>query len=407
MQLAETGQKRPAADAWVAFAAEFPGSAKAYLALNNAAVTYDQVGDLGAAMAARGRLVEQYRGSRFTADAVLGLAAGHEALAEFAEAAAGYEALYALDPRHASAADALYSAAVIRGVLGQADAAVNDYQHLLTSWPDDPRAPQFTKAVGRLYEDTRRWDKAAGVYLVAFTHPSPQASPAAVFEARMRYGESLEHQPGSEARLARHWAETLAVYDAAVKAGDDVSGFVDSAGELRYRLAQPTVDRYLALTIHGPSGRASRAAEDAAVRASVNEKLSALREAEAALHGVIATRSGTWGLAAMVELGRVYENMAATLEQSYVPSYLTPEQRLIYTDHLSDGVVAQQQKAIEAYDLCVQRSFELNLYNQNTRAALASLGALDPVEHEPMAETVMVARYLSGGAKVAGPITEP
>ena len=109
----------------------------------------------------------------------------------------------------------------------------------------------------------------------------------------------------------------------------------------------------------------------------------------------------------MVELGRVYENMAATLEQSYVPSYLTPEQRLIYTDHLSDGVVAQQQKAIEAYDLCVQRSFELNLYNQNTRAALASLGALDPVEHEPMAETVMVARYLSGGAKVAGPITEP
>lgn len=407
VQLDETGQKRPAAAAWLAFAREFPSSANADLALNNAAATYDQLGDVGAAMEARQALVDHHKGSRFYADAVLGLATGHESLAEFTEAAAGYEALYKLDPGHESAREALYSAAVIRAVLGQADAAIADYQSLLDRWPEDARAPQFTLAIGRLYADTRRWDRAAAVYQGAFTHPLPQASLAQVFEARMRYGEALEHQPGQEARVARHWQDTLAAYDAAAREGADLSEVVDSAGELRYRLAQPVIGRYLSLSIQGPTGRVTRASEDEAVREAFNAKLTALREVEAALHAVVETRSGTWGLAAMAELGRAYENMASTLEQSYIPTYLTPEQRQIYVEGIQDGVYAQNQKAIEAYDLCLRRSFELNLYNQNSRFALASLNALDPAEHAPLVETVHVARYMTRASTARGPISEP
>lgn len=406
-ELAESGLKRPAADAWLRFAADFPSSKNADLALNNAAATYDQLGDLTQSMVARQALVDRFPASRFYADAVAGLAFGHESLAEFELAAAGYEKLYSLAPQHKAAREALYSAAVFRGVLGQTDLAIADYQHLLQSWPDDARAPDLALAMGRLYADTRQWDRAAAVYQAAFTQPRPQASLAQTFEARRAYGEALSHLPGTEAKLTRHWQDTLAAYDAAAKAGADLTPIQDVVGEIRYRLAAPVLANYRALTLDPPAGRLSPRQENDALRAALNRKLSALSEAEAALKGVIDTRSGTWGLAALVDLGQLYENMAWSLEHAPAPSYLTPEQKQMYSDGIADMVYQQNQKAIAAYDLCLQQSFKLSLYNQNTKTSLGRLAQLDPIEHAPMTESVLAAAYLSRASTRSGYIETP
>ena len=125
--------------------------------------------------------------------------------------------------------------------------------------------------------------------------------------------------------------------------------------EMMYILAQPTFDKYMALSIKGAGGT-SRSAEDSAIKKSLEAKLKSYAEVEKTYTDIIQTGDGVWGLAALVKLGQVYENMGDSLKNSTIPFYLDADQKDMYHMQLEDKAYPQTEKAVAAYSAALGKA---------------------------------------------------
>ena len=73
--------------------------------------------------------------------------------------------------------------------------------------------------------------------------------------------------------------------------------------------------------------------------------------------------------------------MAVTLRTGDTPFYLTEDQLEIYSMQIEDKAYVQEEKAVNAFKLALDKSYELTLYNDNTAyATRRRLGELRPDE---------------------------
>ena len=115
----KTGDKAKGAADYQAFYKEFPNSTNADLAINNATVYLHDLGRATEGIPLRLELINKFPKSKYYKDQVAALGFDYESEADFTDAANWYEKLFALDKAHPSSADAIYSAALFRGALGQ------------------------------------------------------------------------------------------------------------------------------------------------------------------------------------------------------------------------------------------------------------------------------------------------
>ena len=118
-------------------------------------------------------------------------------------------------------------------------------------------------------------------------------------------------------------------------------------------------------------------------------------EVEKTYTAIISTGAGEWGLAALARLGTAYENLSESLKKSWVPSYLTEDQKDIYVMKMEDKAYAPIQKAVTMYSAALDKSYELNLYNEHTANATRRLGELDPEGYPGLFENVPKPRFAS------------
>ena len=164
-----------------------------------------------------------------------------------------------------------------------------------------------------------------------------------------------------------------------------------------FERAEDQYQKYAAMKISGPKNPSStsRRATDKVLKKQLLDKAKALQEIEATYAAIINTGAGEWGVAALVRLGMAYENMADTLRNSYIPNYLTEDQRELYVMALEDKVYPQEQKAVEAYSKALEKSFELSLYNENTAYAVRRLAELRPDDFPALEEELLQPTYLT------------
>ena len=144
---------------------------------------------------------------------------------------------------------------------------------------------------------------------------------------------------------------------------------------------------------------ATKAADEAVAEA--NAKAKAITALEGTYNKIIASKAGRWGLASLVRLGRAYEDLSNALLNSYVPTYLTEDQKEIYRMALEDKAYPAQQKAASAYKAGLDKAFELSIYNDDTAEATRRLGVLSPDEYPGLFETIPAPRYSSQSASTA------
>jgi hypothetical protein len=122
---------------------------------------------------------------------------------------------------------------------------------------------------------------------------------------------------------------------------------------------------------------------------------------------IIGTGAGEWGLAALARLGTAYENLSDSLKTSWIPTYLTEDQKELYTMALEDKAYPQVEKAVAAYSAALEKSYELNLYNENTANATRRLGVLKPEDYPGLFEKIPQPRYASPSTFTGNFETEP
>ena len=125
----------------------------------------------------------------------------------------------------------------------------------------------------------------------------------------------------------------------------------------------------------------------------LTSKARALQAVEKTYVEIVKTGAGEWGLAALVKLGKAYENMSDSLRTSYSPEYLTADQTELYRMGLEDKAYVQVEKATNVYGQALEKSYELNLYNSNTAFATRRLGELRPDDYPVLFEELMKPTY--------------
>jgi cellulose synthase operon protein C len=381
VNFAKSKDEKAAADGYVAFYKEFPKSEVADLALNNAAVYYHNKGQIRQSMDARITLIGEFPKSKFYKEQVAALAFDYENIADFAKAAEWYEKLFSLDSQHASAKEALFSAAYFRKSMGDWKGAINNYNQFIKTYAADERVPNLSIEIAKIYEENKQGDAAMGAYQTFFTKPPTGANLDQVFFARMHYGLLLEGS-NQQAKADKHWKETIAAYQAAAAKGEPMTAAVEFIAQIMFKQAKPQLDAYMAMKISGPPNKSNRSAVDKALLQQLKEKAQALQGVEKTYADIVKTGAGEWGLASLVVLGKAYENMAETLRTSYVPDYLTADQKELYTMGLEDKAYLQVEKATNTYSEALKKSFELNLYNE-----------LRPEDYPALVEELPTPRY--------------
>lgn len=381
-----------AAVAYMAFYKEFPKSEDGDFALNNAAFYFYQTGQAGKSMEARHALIENYPKSKFWKDQVAALGFDYESIADFDTAATWYEKLFETDPAFAKSKEALFSAALFRRAQRQNSRSVENLTKFRTTYADDPRSVAIPLDIAALYEEDKNWDEASRWYMDFFMKPPAGASVEQTFFARLKYGQALEAS-NQTAKADKHWKETVAAYDAAVAKGTDLGASAAFVAEIKFKLAKPLLDRYLAMKISGPGKKMSEAQTNNVLKDQLVGKIKVLGEVEATYANILKMQAGEWGLASLVQLGKAYEDMSESLLKSYIPEYLTDDQKEIYRMGLEDKAYVQVDKAIAAYAEGLKNAYELNLYNDNTAYATRRLGELRPDDYPVLVEELSEARF--------------
>jgi tetratricopeptide (TPR) repeat protein len=396
--------EKKAADAYMSFVTDFPGSKSGDLGLNNAAVYYYNTENYKDAMTARHRLIDEYPESKYYKSQIAELGFAYESIADFSTAAGYYEKLFSLDQDHEAAKDAMFSAGLYRKSLGEWEAAIDNFNKYITAWPDDDRVAGMTIDVASIYADNGKVNEAMRVFETFFETPPAGASVDQAFYARMQYGLLLE---GKGSNPSKHWASTLAAYGTAKSSGQEIPLATEIAAQIMYKQASPTLSSYLEMAISGPGRSMSEKKTNEVLKDQLVGKAKSLLEVEGLYQNIVATGAGEWGLAAIIELGKAYDDMGVALTNSYIPDYLTEDQIELYQMGLEDKAYLQEEKAVEAYRLALEKSFELNLYNNNTAYATRRLGELRPGEFPQLTEELMEATYTSSSRSDRSFLTQP
>lgn len=413
IEFAADEDKGKAADSFVAFYEEFPESKQSAKALNNASVYYTQVDRIVDSMKIRHILVEDPRfgpKTKYYYNQISNLGFNYETVADFGKAAFYYEKLFALYPEErkkkakedadsvggmdSQAGDAIYSAAVFRKALGEWKNAIENYGKFIAAFPKDKRVIEVRMTIARTYEDEEDWAKAANLYYAFYTKEGKDAGHEYTYFARLHYAYALEKQRQTS-KATQLFKDTVSLYKKQIEGGGEKGAHTEFVAEMMLKLSEDKFQKYLAIELVGAPKGSSQKREDKAIGESLKAKTKSLLETEAVYKEIIQTGAGAWGLAALMKLGEAYENMGATLKNGHIPFYLNSEQQEMYNMAIEDQVYGQQEKAVAAYRLALEKSYELTLYNDNTALAIRRLGELRPDNFPGLYEELLEPNYAS------------
>jgi tetratricopeptide (TPR) repeat protein len=394
-----------AAKAYWDFWEEFGNEAKSTspAALGQAAYHAFNTDQLAFSMQARHTLIDNFPKSEFFNDNIYLLGEGYESIADFGKSADFYEQYFGLTKEEGcpEVADgekdtcrskaAIGLAGTFRKAAGDYEQAIANYNAFIKTFPKDAQLTRLQLGIAEIYFENERWSAAAKAYYDLFTKPPSDLSMDRVFECRMQYGKAVEAQSKD---ASKHWRYTLQEYERAVKAKEELAKAHGYAAELMYKQIQPELEKYMVLDISGPGpGRASESYINNVIKGQLKKKYTAANKLDAELKKIYMLQGGEWSLAALTDLGRVWENFGQTLVDSYIPAYLTESQAELYMLGLEDKAFPQREKAANFYQEAIERAFASFLYTPQTEFAVQRLGELRPDDFPVLEEELIEPRY--------------
>jgi hypothetical protein len=120
----------------------------------------------------------------------------------------------------------------------------------------------------------------------------------------------------------------------------------------------------------------------ATLKKDLEAKLKKIQEVEKSYTEVLGIGSGEYGIAALTRIGMAYADFAQNFLDSPDPTYkgkpLDEEQLEMYRGELENRAFPLEEKAIEALEKALAKSYELNVYNEWTLLAQDKMNKYRP-----------------------------
>ena len=382
--------KITAANGYTEFAKTFPASKKADVALNLAAIYYYETNRLADSMDTRATLIATYPKSKFYSEHIARLGYAHETIADYPNAIIWYERLFNEDKDHEFAKDAMYTAIVLHDRMGEYDAAISGIEQFMKTYPGDERVKDMPLYIARIHKKSGDLDKAGKAYYTFFAEPPKSATEEQRIFARLQYGKLLKEQGVESDRLLKYWKTTMAAIERAqakkqVEPSPQLQSWI---AEIRFDQAMQDSKSYTNYKIKGPKGRPTQYSTMQTVKKQVANKTQGFQDTEKRFTDVVELKGGVWTIAAIVEIGKAADNYADSIYNSYVPYWFDQDQTDMWKMRLEDQAYVYNERAVEYYQLALQKAYESNIYNDYTAYAVRRLGELRPNDYPEFAEIV-------------------
>lgn len=404
--LQKEGRKDEAAQMFRSFAEEFPKSEFADRALLYAMRIQDEFKRLDEVIAIGEQIMAQYPETEFRPEVLTRLASSYQDVARFEEAITYYK-MFAMEwevkagmrlapgaepprgrqVRLTSAADAvradpagaleasnaLYNAALWTEGLGHFDDAVELYREYIQKYSTvEDAVPSATLAlnIALIYEKGKDWEKAEAAFADFIANYANRATPGEVYFAHYSRAKALL-QLGRKADARREFQTVTERFAGLAPSDQQRIDYMDAYAHAHFMLLEDDWAKYQAIRFDNVR----------TMRRALQAKMKALPELEAAYTRVLEIGSGEWGIAALTRIGQLYQDFARNLVESPDPPGLDEDQLMMYRIELEDQAFPLEEKAVEGYELALEKSYELKVYNDFTIYAQDQVNRFMPGEY--------------------------
>lgn len=338
------GQYLDAAQKYEAFTRAYPSSSFSDKAYYNAILNYMRAGDHDSAMRVRSEMARTQKGSPLLKKAHSLIAKQLAAIGEYQKAAVAFSSFAREYPSDVTGAQAAYNAIIFKRALGDYNGAIADSQFYLSQFRGGRHWDEVNFNLIYVFKDAgRTQDAIRHVERFIASHSSLDLS---YFKARLLKAELLE----GESRL-REFEAILARYRQARVKNREIGAIVAEA--LFVVIQETTHERFSEVEFSQGN-----------LEAATKRKLALLDQLKNGYTDVIKLGEGRWGIAALVKLGDAYAQFGNALLDAPIPSNLTESQAEQYRAMLRKQTKEILEKAKEAYQRAVAKSFELQIYSE-------------------------------------------
>ncbi len=387
--LEEAGRYRQAGEKYLQFVDEFKQSAFVDEALNNAGISFRKAKDINKSIAVLLRLIKTSPKSPYTQAAMLSIGRGYEDLARFQQAAKYYEAYQQRYPQAKPSPGLIYNAAVFRENLGQTAAAIRNYKIYINNYKNQKDIAVTEFSVAMLYEKTKDWANAAALYRQLAGKYRSDAN--LHLQALCRWGKALENNR-TLGNPAVAYQQAVRTYPQLKKRqlGQDT---VDLVAEAQYKLVDRQYRAFRKVRLNVSLDRFG---------AQIKRKSQLLGQLIEAYQKVIDYGSAKWTTIAVYRLGQAYDDFARRLAEIRQPEALQFQAGQDFMQQIQGFIDNMRAKATAAYETCVTKAAELEVFDPIVAKAERRLADLTATSKTTVEELLHQAVYVDdavgGGA---------
>lgn len=380
----ETQKKGKTLDAAVAFrdyVNKYPSARHADKALNNAHILFAEARYMDKAIESANLLLDKHQKSEFYEPTLYKLGYYYEKIADFSNAAKYYEIYFRrLKKKTKEAGDAIYNAALFREATGDLKGAIANYQVYVKAFPLNKDVVLVQMKIAKIYSEMKDYEKSKAIYKGIISKPKNVLLSDAIeaqYELAMIY-KKLGQIPAYEKEL-----QNLLKMAERLKKGDANEKTFYYIAQSRFLLTEPAFKNYISIKLQLP---------ESTMKKLLKEKTERLDKLVKEYTAILQMGQGDVGIAALCRIGMIYQDFTKTLLDAPIPKNLDDEAREIYIAELQNMAFPVEEKAIEAYEKSVAKSYELTIYNEYSKLAQERLDGYKPGSYPDLPETRYVAK---------------
>jgi len=389
------------------FIKEFPASEFAAIALYNAQLLYAGENHLDQAIATGNRLLKDYAKEIAAGDnlknkleetTIANLAAYHEKVADYPQAAETYVKFADKYKNHEKAPDSIFNAGVFYLGLGDTRNATNMFARYIKDFPKQKDIPDVYLRIASIYEDQEDWKRASAMYGEFEKLHGKAARPEQVLSARYKTAFALQKAGRDKDMLEacngiisgfKKLDEKLQKSEAGKLAG----------GYCAFQILEPEFQAYKTIQIEAKAGASGKKAMQL-VKQALDDKLKQRDLIAKKYLDVLNYGNGEWGIAGLSRAADSLLDYVTTLRKAPDPPMLKDnfEALDLFRTELENIAFPVEEAGITALEQALTKAFELGIYSQYTIEIEDKLKAFKPAKFGRVYELAFFPSSSDGGA---------